>query len=170
MFDGDEGRLTEEAFLHDFAADIPLARARVLYAVQEPFPKAVTQAKTTNAAWPVKPSYYAISTADRTIDPDLQLFMADRTGAQMISLGASHRSLISHPTEVAGLIGRAAWAQSERIVIPMTENGLEPNPPLHAPLAASSATSMRSASAAPEIGLRTSVKASPASSAARSPA
>ena len=34
VFDGDEGRLTEAAFLRDFAGDLPEARARVLYAVQ----------------------------------------------------------------------------------------------------------------------------------------
>src|SRR6516164_7809670 len=37
MFDGDEGRLTEAAFLGDFAGDLPEARAKVLYAVQQPF-------------------------------------------------------------------------------------------------------------------------------------
>ena len=108
VFDGDEGRLTEEAFLHDFAGDVPPARARILYATQEPYRKALTQAKTTNAAWRVKPSYYAVSTSDRTINPDLQRFMADRMGAHVISLGASHLSLISHSTEVAGLIELAA--------------------------------------------------------------
>lgn len=108
VFDGDWGRLTEEAFLHDFAADVPTARARILYAVQEPFRKALTQARTTSAAWRVKPTYYAVSTADRTINPDLQRFMAERMGAHVISLGASHLSLISHPADVAGLIELAA--------------------------------------------------------------
>jgi pimeloyl-ACP methyl ester carboxylesterase len=37
VFDGDEGRLSETAFLRDFAGDLPEAKARVLYAVQEPF-------------------------------------------------------------------------------------------------------------------------------------
>src|SRR5499427_8190103 len=36
VFDGDEGRLSEEAFLRDFAGDLPEAKAKVLYAVQEP--------------------------------------------------------------------------------------------------------------------------------------
>jgi pimeloyl-ACP methyl ester carboxylesterase len=113
VFDGDEGRLTEEAFLHDFAADVPPARARILYATQEPFRKALTQAKTTNAAWRVKPSYYAVSTADRTINPDLQRFMANRMGAHVILLEASHLSLISHPSEVAGLIELAARGEGD---------------------------------------------------------
>ncbi len=108
IFDGDEGRLSEEAFLTDFAGDIPRDRARVLYATQQPFRKALTQARTTNAAWHVKPTYYAVSDADRTINPDLQRFMAQRMEAQTIALGASHLSLISHAPEVADLIGRAA--------------------------------------------------------------
>jgi pimeloyl-ACP methyl ester carboxylesterase len=37
IFDGDEGRLGEEAFLRDFAGDLPEAKAKVLYAVREPF-------------------------------------------------------------------------------------------------------------------------------------
>src|SRR5579863_5412158 len=40
VFDGDEGRLSEAAFLRDFAGDLPEARAKVLYAVQEPFQRA----------------------------------------------------------------------------------------------------------------------------------
>jgi len=39
VFDGDEGRLSEEAFLRDFAGDLPEAKAKVLFAVQEPFHK-----------------------------------------------------------------------------------------------------------------------------------
>ena len=61
VFDGDEGRLSEEAFLRDFAGDLPEAKARVLYAVQEPFHKALLSGKTTHAAWRSKPSYYAVS-------------------------------------------------------------------------------------------------------------
>src|SRR3954467_7793658 len=41
VFDRDEGRLTEAAFLRDFAGDLPKARARELYAVQEPFHQAL---------------------------------------------------------------------------------------------------------------------------------
>src|SRR5712675_1101419 len=60
VFDGDEGRrLSKEAFLRDFAGDLPEAKARVLYAVQEPFHKALLTGKTTHAAWRSKPSYYA---------------------------------------------------------------------------------------------------------------
>ena len=108
VFDGDEGRLSEAAFLRDFAGDLPEAKARVLYAVQEPFHKALLAGKTTQAAWRSKPSFYAVSTEDRTINPDLERFMAKRMGAKTIEVKASHLSLISHPDDIAGLILEAA--------------------------------------------------------------
>jgi pimeloyl-ACP methyl ester carboxylesterase len=108
VFDGDEGRLGEAAFLHDFAGDLPEAEAKVLYAVQEPFHKALLTGKTTQAAWRSKPSFYAVSTEDRTINPDLERFMAKRMGADTIEVKASHLSLISHPQEITDLILKAA--------------------------------------------------------------
>jgi pimeloyl-ACP methyl ester carboxylesterase len=108
VFDGDEGRLSEAAFLHDFAGDLPEAKAKVLYAVQEPFNKALLTGKTTVAAWRSKPSWYAVSTEDRTINPDLERFMAKRMGAKTIEIKSSHLSLISHPKEIANLILEAA--------------------------------------------------------------
>ena len=108
VFDGDEGRLTEAAFLRDFAGDLPEARARVLYAVQEPFHKALLTGRTTHAAWRSKPSFYAVSTEDRTIDPDLERFMAKRMGATTIEVKASHLSLISQPQEITDLILQAS--------------------------------------------------------------
>jgi pimeloyl-ACP methyl ester carboxylesterase len=108
VFDGDEGRLSEAAFLRDFAGDLPEAKAKVLYAAQEPFQKALLTGKTTHAAWRSKPSFYAVSTEDRTINPDLERFMAKRMGAKTIEVKASHLSLISHPDEITQLILEAA--------------------------------------------------------------
>ncbi|HEX4197500.1 MAG TPA: alpha/beta hydrolase [Caulobacteraceae bacterium] len=108
IFDGDEGRLSEAAFLRDFAGDLPQAQAKVLYAVQEPFHKALMTGRATHAAWRSKPSFYAVSTEDRTINPDLERFMAKRMGATTIELKSSHLSLISHPREIADLILKAS--------------------------------------------------------------
>jgi pimeloyl-ACP methyl ester carboxylesterase len=110
VFDGDEGRLTEAAFLRDFAGDLPPSQAKALYAVQQPFHRALLTGRTTHAAWRSKPSFYAVSTEDRTINPDLQRFMAKRMGATTVELKSSHVSLISHPAEVADLILRATRA------------------------------------------------------------
>ena len=108
VYDGDEGRLGEEAFLRDFAGDLPAARARVLHAAQQPFQRALLADRTSQAAWRSKPSWYAVSTEDRTINPDLQRFMANRMGATTIELRASHVSLISQPDAVTRLILEAA--------------------------------------------------------------
>jgi pimeloyl-ACP methyl ester carboxylesterase len=108
IFDGDEGRLSEEAFLRDFAGDLQEAKAKVLYAVQQPFQKSLLTGRTTQAAWRSKPSFYAVSTEDRTINPDLERFMAKRMGAKTIEVKASHLSLISRPDEITGLILEAA--------------------------------------------------------------
>jgi pimeloyl-ACP methyl ester carboxylesterase len=104
VYDGDEGRLSEEAFLRDFAGDLPAVKARALFAVQEPFQKTLLSGRTSQAAWRSKPSFYAVSTQDRTINPDLQRFMASRMGAKTVELQSSHVSLISHPREIAALI------------------------------------------------------------------
>jgi pimeloyl-ACP methyl ester carboxylesterase len=112
VFDGDEGRLTEAASLRDFAGDLPEAKVKVLYAVQEPFQKSLLAGKTTQAAWRSKPSFYAVSTEDRTINPDLERFMAKRMGAKTIEVKASHLSLISHPEEITQLILEAAGQRS----------------------------------------------------------
>ncbi|HEY1928549.1 MAG TPA: alpha/beta hydrolase [Caulobacteraceae bacterium] len=108
VFDGDEGRLSQAAFLRDFAGDLPPAKALALYAVQEPFHRALLTGKTTQAAWRSKPSFYAVSTEDRTINPDLERFMAKRMGAKTVEIKSSHLSLISHPQEVTDLILAAA--------------------------------------------------------------
>lgn len=115
VFDGDEGRLTEAAFLKDFAGDLPPEKAKLLFAVQQPFHKALLAGKTSQAAWRSKPSFYAVSTEDRTINPDLERFMAKRMNAKTIELNASHLSLISHPREIGDLILEAAgYPQSRR--------------------------------------------------------
>ena len=113
VFDGDEGRLTQEAFLRDFANGVPATKAMVLYAVQQPFHKALVAGKTTHAAWRSKPSYYAVSKQDRTINPDLERFMAKRMGATTIEVDAGHLSLISHPDEITTLILQAAGRRGD---------------------------------------------------------
>jgi pimeloyl-ACP methyl ester carboxylesterase len=108
VWSGDYGQLSEAAFLRDFAGDLPAAKARVLYAVQSPFERTLLAGKTPHAAWRSKPSRYAVSTEDRTIDPDFERFMAKRMGAKTIEVKASHLSLISQPDTITKLILDAA--------------------------------------------------------------
>jgi pimeloyl-ACP methyl ester carboxylesterase len=100
--------LSEEAFLKDFAGDLEPARARALYAVQGPGADALATGRTTAAAWRDKPCWYQVSTNDRTINPELERFLAKRMNATTIELASSHVSLLSHPQEIAELILSAA--------------------------------------------------------------
>jgi pimeloyl-ACP methyl ester carboxylesterase len=105
---GGFAQLGDQAFLKDFAGDVERSKAQELYAVQGPISQALFASRTTVAAWRSKPSFYAVSTEDRTINPDLERFMAKRMNATTIELKASHLSLVSRPKEVAALILKAA--------------------------------------------------------------
>ena len=101
-------QLSEDAFLNDFAQDVDPVRARMLYAVQGRISSELFNGRTTQAAWRDKPTFYAVSKNDRTINPDLERFMAKRMNASTIELNASHLSIVSKPNEVADLIIKAA--------------------------------------------------------------
>ena len=102
-------QLNENAFFNDFANGVDPAKARVLYAVQQTNVAALpATARTTVAAWHDKPSFFAVSKQDRTINPDLERFMASRMKATTIEIDSGHLSLVSHPQEVSQLILQAA--------------------------------------------------------------
>jgi pimeloyl-ACP methyl ester carboxylesterase len=106
---GGYAQLSQSAFLNDFANGVDAATARQLYAVQAPITATLfPTAKTTVAAWRSKPSWYAVSKQDRTINPDLERYMAARMKATTIEIDTGHLSLVSHPKEVANLILTAA--------------------------------------------------------------
>jgi pimeloyl-ACP methyl ester carboxylesterase len=102
------GRLTEHAFLHDFANGVERAAARVLFAVQGRVSATLFTDRTTVAAWRSKPSWYAVSKQDRTTSPKLERFVAKRMHAKTIELDSGHLSLITHPREITALILDAA--------------------------------------------------------------
>jgi pimeloyl-ACP methyl ester carboxylesterase len=66
------------------------------------------KARTIAAAWHDKPTFYAVSEQDRTINPDLERFMAKRMNATTIEVNAGHLSMISQPQAIADLILEAA--------------------------------------------------------------
>ena len=99
----------DHALFHaDFAADLPaaqadfMARSQVMPAVQ------TAAAPVTQAAWKTKPSWAIVSTADRTVNPDLERFMAQRAGSKITEINGSHATFIVHPAEVAKVIEQAA--------------------------------------------------------------
>lgn len=99
----------EKGFIENFAPDVLPSRARVLAASQGPVEQTLFNQKTTVAAWEKKPSWYAVSTMDRVIDPDLQRHFAERMKAQkIVSVDAGHASPVSQPYAIAELIKLAA--------------------------------------------------------------
>lgn len=100
--------LSKEAFLKFFANGVEPKKAEILYAVQGSTAASLFAGRTTAAAWRTKPSYYAVSKLDQTINPDLERFLAKRMNATTIELDAGHLSLVSHPRQVADLILQAA--------------------------------------------------------------
>src|SRR6267378_3926436 len=68
-------KLSEESFLKYFANGVEPKEAEVLYAVQEPTAASLFGERTTAAAWHSKPSWYAVSKQDQTINPDLERFL-----------------------------------------------------------------------------------------------
>src|SRR5258705_4424125 len=101
-------QLSEQAFLNDFANGVDAVTARALLAAQSPVAATLFAGKTTTAAWRSKPSWYAVSRQDRTINPELERFLAKRMKATTIEVDSGHLSLVSHPAEIARLIVAAA--------------------------------------------------------------
>lgn len=101
-------RLSEEAFLADFANGVEPDRAHVLYAVQGAISDTLFASRTTVAAWRVRPTFYSVSRNDRTTAPELERFLAERMTAQTIELDSGHLAMVTHPHEVAQLILDAA--------------------------------------------------------------
>jgi pimeloyl-ACP methyl ester carboxylesterase len=101
-------KLSEDAFLKYFANGVEHVKAEVLYSVQWPTAASIFAGRTTVAAWRSKPSWYAVSKDDQTINPDLERFLAKRMNATTVELDAGHLSLVSHPRDVANLILAAA--------------------------------------------------------------
>ncbi len=82
-----------------------------------------------NAAWRTKPSWMAVATKDRIINPDLERWYATRAKSHIVEIaGASHAVYVSRPHEVAAVIVDAA----SHALDPAADKG-----PLDAPVAKS---------------------------------
>jgi pimeloyl-ACP methyl ester carboxylesterase len=92
-----------------FAADLPADRAGFMARSQVLNYADNFSATITTAAWRNKPSWMAVATKDRTINPDLERWYAKRANSHTVEIeGASHSVYASRPKEVADLIEDAA--------------------------------------------------------------
>jgi pimeloyl-ACP methyl ester carboxylesterase len=67
-------------------------------------------------AWRSKPSWYIVANHDRTVNPDLERFVADRMGATTHDVDSSHVPMLSHPEFVLNVIREAASAVQQSAV------------------------------------------------------
>jgi pimeloyl-ACP methyl ester carboxylesterase len=102
------GWLSEDDFVHHFAADVDSVRARVLYAVQQAIPTAVFTDVMREPSWKICPSWYLVAQDDEAIPPDAQRHFATRMRATTVEVPSSHVAMVSHPEAVADLIEKAA--------------------------------------------------------------
>jgi pimeloyl-ACP methyl ester carboxylesterase len=99
-----------ELFRSVFAGDLPERKTALMAAGQRPIALAAGTGQTTATAWKTIPSWAVIGLDDRTITPDAQRSMAQRAGARILEIHASHVSMISRPDAVTRVIQEAVRA------------------------------------------------------------
>lgn len=97
-------------FSEDFAQDLNPKLAAQITAEQRPSSVFIFATPSGPGAWHDIPSWYAISGADRAIDPNLQRLMAERAGSTTVQFDdASHVGGLTHySTRFVKLIEQAA--------------------------------------------------------------
>jgi len=108
--EGDIEAFLKPATVHEsFAQDLPEADRWLIAASQRPIALGANIAPTETAAWASIPSWAVIGTEDRVIPPATQRSMAERAGATITEVDASHVSMVSHPdVTVAAILAAAA--------------------------------------------------------------
>ncbi len=104
------GWLSEDDFVHHFAADVDPVKAKVMYAVQQALAGSAFTDVMGVPAWKSQPTWYLVASDDEAIPPDAERLFASRMGATTIEVPSSHVAMVSHPDEVARLIESAAQA------------------------------------------------------------
>jgi pimeloyl-ACP methyl ester carboxylesterase len=102
--------LPEDDFVNHFAADVDPAKAKVMYAVQQPLLTAAFGEPMGVPAWKALPSWYMVASEDEAIPPPAERQFAERMGATTVEVPSSHVPMVSRPDEVTRLILDASAA------------------------------------------------------------
>ena len=102
--------IPEDDFLNHFAADIDPAKAKVMYAVQQPLSMSTFEDVMGTPAWKSLPSWYLVAQNDEAVPPDAERQFAERMGAETTEVASGHCAMVSHPAETHELIVTAARA------------------------------------------------------------
>jgi pimeloyl-ACP methyl ester carboxylesterase len=93
-----------------FAGDLPQEEQKLLWAMHAAPAADLFAQKAEGTAWKSKPSWYVVATKDRTVQPELQRFVAKRMGATIVEVESSHVPMLSKPAVVLDVIRNAAKA------------------------------------------------------------
>jgi len=93
-----------------FAGDLSEEEQQVVLATQGVPVADLFDQKVPGAAWKSKPSWYIVGANDRTVNPELERFVAERMGATTYELDSSHVPMLSQPDRVLDVIRAAANA------------------------------------------------------------
>ena len=97
-----------DAFPAVFAAGIPEPEAQVLAVSQRPLSAVAFGEPATAAAWKTKPGWGIVSSADHTINPDVERFGYERAGLRsVVEVDSSHLVMLTHPEAVVEVITAA---------------------------------------------------------------
>jgi pimeloyl-ACP methyl ester carboxylesterase len=102
------GYINADKFKAGFAHDTSDEDAAFLRDSQVPINMSVFSTPLENAAWRTKPSWAVIATEDRAFDLAMLRHMADRIGATVTEVPASHAVFATQPQVVADTINTAA--------------------------------------------------------------
>jgi pimeloyl-ACP methyl ester carboxylesterase len=97
----------------DFCGDLSEEEQKLVFATQgAPLADLFSQ-PVRGAAWKTKPTFYIVGADDRTVQPDLERFVAKRMNAKITELQSSHVPMLSQPQRVYDVIVEAAKAVSQ---------------------------------------------------------
>lgn len=105
----------------DFCGDLPEAEQKLVFATQAAPLADLFSQPVRGGAWSKKPTFYIVGANDRTVQPELQRFVANRANATITELQSSHVPMLSQPERVFEVIREAAKAaqqQTERLQQP----------------------------------------------------
>jgi pimeloyl-ACP methyl ester carboxylesterase len=112
IVDDGYGFLNRDKFKAGFAADMSDADAAFLRDSQVPINMSVFATAVENAAWRDKPTWAVIATEDKSFDQAMLQHMAQRMGARITDVSASHALFITQAGVVSDVIVTASQSSS----------------------------------------------------------
>lgn len=93
-----------------FAGDLSKEEQKVVWATQGVPATDLFDQKVEGTAWKSKPSWYIVANNDRTVQPELERFVAKRMGATTFETDSSHVPMLSQPDFVLDVVRKASNA------------------------------------------------------------